>query len=306
MGIIIAFVILGVIIVGIVSGGVAIYNRLVMLKYNVDKNFANIDVILKQRVDEIPNLIAVVKKTQGYEESLLNQLTELRTAFLSSRSTDEKVQLANEVGKLLNSFFAVSENYPELKAVESFRTLQLRVSDLEDMLSDRRELYNESVNMYNIGIHEMPALLFARPMGYTDKPLLHISEEEKNMTEFVSDILNYLQNNENAQGVVVALAAFGVPLFSFLLYLLFRILRIKVGAMASRALAALATGYTLFGFITQIILLFSGVPALKMALIWLAMIIVYGVFVLFNRRMIYKILSTFNETKNSGQESLES
>ena len=134
MGIIIAFVILGVIIVGIVSGGVAIYNRLVMLKYNVDKNFANIDVILKQRVDEIPNLIAVVKKTQGYEESLLNQLTELRTAFLSSRSTDEKVQLANEVGKLLN---------------------------------------------YNIGIHEMPALLFARPMGYTDKPLLHISEEEK-------------------------------------------------------------------------------------------------------------------------------
>ena len=99
MGIIIAFVILGVIIVGIVSGGVAIYNRLVMLKYNVDKNFANIDVILKQRVDEIPNLIAVVKKTQGYEESLLNQLTELRTAFLSSRSTDEKVQLANEVGK---------------------------------------------------------------------------------------------------------------------------------------------------------------------------------------------------------------
>ena len=154
MGIIIAFVILGVIIVGIVSGGVAIYNRLVMLKYNVDKNFANIDVILKQRVDEIPNLIAVVKKTQGYEESLLNQLTELRTAFLSSRSTD-------------------------LKAVESFRTLQLRVSDLEDMLSDRRELYNESVNMYNIGIHEMPALLFARPMGYTDKPLLHISEEEK-------------------------------------------------------------------------------------------------------------------------------
>lgn len=277
-----------------------------MLKYNVDKNFANIDVILKQRVDEIPNLIAVVKKTQGYEESLLNQLTELRTAFLSSRSTDEKVQLANEVGKLLNSFFAVSENYPELKAVESFRTLQLRVSDLEDMLSDRRELYNESVNMYNIGIHEMPALLFARPMGYTDKPLLHISEEEKNMTEFVSDILNYLQNNENAQGVVVALAAFGVPLFSFLLYLLFRILRIKVGAMASRALAALVTGYTFFGFITQIILLFSGVPALKMALIWLAMIIVYGVFVLFNRRMIYKILSTFNETKNSGQESLES
>ncbi|CAK7012664.1 MAG: Protein LemA [Parabacteroides sp.] len=179
MGIIIASVILGLIVIGIVSGGIAVYNQLIMLKYNVDKSFANIDVILKQRVDEIPNLIAVVKETRGYEESLLKQLTELRTAFLSSRSSDEKVQLANEAGKLLHSFFAVSENYPELKAVESFHTLQLRVSELENMLSDRRELYNESVNMYNIGIHEMPALLFARPMGYTDKPLLHISEEEK-------------------------------------------------------------------------------------------------------------------------------
>lgn len=126
------------------------------------------------------------------------------------------------------------------------------------------------------------------------------------MTEFVFDILNYLQNNENAQGVVVALAAFGVPLFSFLVYLLFRILRIKVGTVASRALAALVTGYTLFGVITQMILLFSSVPALKMALIWLAMIIIYGIFILFNYRMIYKISSTFNETKNSGQESLES
>lgn len=176
---IIALVILGLIVVGIVSGGLAVYNRLIMLKHNVDKNFANIDVILKQRVDEIPNLITVVKETRGYEESILKQLTELRAAYLSSRFSDEKVQLANETDKLLHSFFAVSENYPELKAMESFHTLQLRVSELENMLSDRRELYNESVNMYNIGIHEMPALLLARPMGYTDKPLLHISEEEK-------------------------------------------------------------------------------------------------------------------------------
>ncbi|MEB3376210.1 hypothetical protein SFC43_34850 [Bacteroides sp. CR5/BHMF/2] len=65
MGIIIALVILGIIVVGTVSGGIAVYNRLIMLKHNVDKNFANIDVILKQRVDEIPNLIAVVKETRG-------------------------------------------------------------------------------------------------------------------------------------------------------------------------------------------------------------------------------------------------
>lgn len=121
------------------------------------------------------------------------------------------------------------------------------------------------------------------------------------MTAFVSDILHYLQNEGNAQGIVIALAAFGVPFFSLLVYLLFRILRIKVGPMASRALAALVTGYTLFGFITQMILLFSGVPALKMAFIWLAMIIVYGMFVLFNCKMIYKVLEDFNEKKEYRQ-----
>lgn len=78
------------------------------------------------------------------------------------------------------------------------------------------------------------------------------------------------------------------------------------GGDGKQSFGGISHGVYVFGFITQIILLFSGVPALKMALIWLAMIIVYGIFVLFNRRMIYKILSTFNETKNSGQESLES
>lgn len=125
------------------------------------------------------------------------------------------------------------------------------------------------------------------------------------MTAFISDILDYLQNDD-FQVVVVAFAAFGVPLFSLLLYLLFRILRIKVGPVASTSLAALAIGYTFVGFITQMILLFSGVPALKMALIWLSMIIVYGVFALFNYRMIYKVSVTFNETMNSEQELEES
>jgi len=118
------------------------------------------------------------------------------------------------------------------------------------------------------------------------------------MTAFISDILDYLQNDD-FQVVVVAFAAFGVPLFSLLLYLLFRIFRIKVGPVASASLAALAIGYTFVGFITQMILLFSGVSALKMVLIWLAMIIVYGVFALFNYRMIYKVLPTLNKTKDS-------
>lgn len=118
---------------------------------------------------------------------------------------------------------------------------------------------------------------------------------------FVSDILNVLQE-DGSQVFVIAFAAFGIPLFSLLLYLLCRILRIKVGPVASRALKTLAIGYTFLGFITQMILLFCGVPALKMALIWLAMIIVYGAFALFNCRMIYKISATFNETKKQNSK----
>lgn len=178
MEFIIASICLIIIIVSLISGGINVYNRLIMLKYNVDKSFANIDIILKQRADEIPNLIAIIKETKKYEESLLNQLTALRTAYLSGQNLEQKIKAANETEKLLHSIFAVSENYPELKTIESFQSLQLRVSNLEDMISDRREFYNESVNMYNIGIHEFPSLFFAYLMRFSDKPFLNISEKE--------------------------------------------------------------------------------------------------------------------------------
>ena len=80
---------------------------------------------------------------------------------------------------LLPTSWRVSENYPELKASDSFITLQKRVSEIEDHISDRRELYNDSVNLYNIGIQEFPALLMAKPLGYTEKTLLQISAAEK-------------------------------------------------------------------------------------------------------------------------------
>lgn len=118
------------------------------------------------------------------------------------------------------------------------------------------------------------------------------------MMAFVSDLLNFLQNDRAARGAVIAFAAFGVPLFSILLHLLFRILSVRLSPMVSSLLVVLVMGYTFGGFITQLILFMSYVPALKMALIWLAMVLVYGLFVLFNHKMIYKMLM---ESRESGE-----
>lgn len=155
------------------------YNRLIMLNRNIEKSFANIDVLLKQRADEIPNLITVVKQSMNYEQSTLERLTNLRTCYLNATSSDEKVNVSNEIASIMKNLFAVSENYPDLKANASILELQQRVSQLEDHISDRREFYNESVNMYNIGILEFPNIMFSKPMGYKQRPMLKITEQEK-------------------------------------------------------------------------------------------------------------------------------
>lgn len=165
--------------ISIVSYFIRVYNQLVMMRNNVDKSFANIDVLLKQRADEIPNLIKVVKESMNYERSVLEELTKLRTHYLNSNDVDEKVALNNNMDKIMKSIFAVSENYPKLQANNNFISLQQRVSELENLIADRRELYNESVNIYNIGIKEFPPVILAKIVGYHQLNLLTISEEEK-------------------------------------------------------------------------------------------------------------------------------
>ncbi len=179
MAVVVSISIIVLLIVGIISLAISIYNKLIMLNFNIEKAFANIDVLLKQRADEIPNLIKVVKEHAQYESELLEDLTDARTRFLASKQTNEKVELSNQMDAAIKSIFAVSENYPDLKASQSFVNLQSRVSEIEDMIADRREFFNESVNMYNIGISEFPNLILAKMLAYQQKSLLQISEQEK-------------------------------------------------------------------------------------------------------------------------------
>lgn len=179
MNVIISYVIIGLLVIGLLSVIISAYNTLIMLKNNVNKSFFNIDILLKQRADEIPNLIKVVKESMHYEETTLTKLTQLRTDFLKSSNNEDRLKLSNEMDKMVKSIFAVSENYPDLKANHNFVLLQQRVSGIEDAIADRREYYNESVNMYNIGIAEFPPLILAKLLGYKEKQLLQISENEK-------------------------------------------------------------------------------------------------------------------------------
>ncbi len=179
MNLIIALALIALVVMGIVSSLISVYNRLVQLNYNVDKSFVNIDILLKQRVDEIPNLVTVVKENGKYEQETLNKLTELRTKYLNSNKIEDKVEVNNQINKSLQHLFAVSENYPTLQATQGFINLQQRVSQIEDMIADRRELYNESVNLFNTGIHQFPDVIFAKMLGYSDKNLLQITQQEK-------------------------------------------------------------------------------------------------------------------------------
>ena|SRR6218665_1698611 len=158
---------------------IRIYNKLVMLKNNYEKAFRNIDVILMQRAEEVPELVKVASKFMEHETAMLTSLTKLRTDFLNSKTVEEKIENANEFSKTMKNLFAVSENYPALLSNNNFLELQKRVSQMEDKIADRREFFNDSVNLYNVGIQEFPNFILAKMIGYKTQGLFNVKPEEK-------------------------------------------------------------------------------------------------------------------------------
>ena len=174
IGVIIIVVIL-LIVVGIVGYIIMIFNGLIRLRNNIEKSWANIDVLLKQRTDEIPRLVECVKGYMKHEREVLQRVTEARTAFLNARTMSEKASSSEMIGGALKTLFAVAENYPNLKANENFMQLQRRISGLESEIADRREFFNDSVNNYNIRIQSFPDLIMAGMMGFARRDLFQVS-----------------------------------------------------------------------------------------------------------------------------------
>lgn len=150
-----------------------------MLKNNIDKSWANIDVLLKQRHDELTNLIETVKGYMAYEKDVLQKITEARTLAMNAQSMGEKAAADELVRSALKTLFAVAEKYPDLKANQNFMHLQQRITGLENEIADRRKFYNDSVTNYNIRIESLPDVFVARLLGYKRKMLFKATEEDR-------------------------------------------------------------------------------------------------------------------------------
>lgn len=172
---------LGVLII-IAVYGVTIYNSLVQIKHNVTKAWANIDVLLKQRHDELPKLVETCKQYMKFEQDTLTRVIEARSRVFTAREAQNVPALGQAEGGLraaLGSLFALAESYPDLKANQTFQQLQTRISSLENAIADRREFYNESVNVNNVRIEQFPDAIIARLFNFKPAQLLEFTEEEK-------------------------------------------------------------------------------------------------------------------------------
>jgi LemA protein len=159
--------------------GLNIYNGLVSLRNQVERAWSNIDVILKQRFDEIPQLIQVIEQYANYESGILKELAAARAHYGQARNIGDKIKAAQELNVALQGIAAIGEAYPELKANTNFVQLQSRVSQLESTIADRRESYNEAVANFNTRIDQFPDVLAARLLNYHRQELFKASEAER-------------------------------------------------------------------------------------------------------------------------------
>jgi LemA protein len=166
-------------LVGMTLYLVGAYNTLIRMANDAGKAWANIDVILKQRHDELPKLVEVCNSYMGFERDTLEAVTNARTTYRNSVTSDDKASAENMITGALGKLFAVAENYPELKANQDFQHVQDRISTIEETIADRREFYNDSVNLYNIRIAQVPDLWVALQMGFESKPLLAVPRGDR-------------------------------------------------------------------------------------------------------------------------------
>jgi LemA protein len=180
-------IILGLVILlgslGLLVYAIMIYNGLVRLRNDIDRAWANIDVLLKQRHDEVPNLVEAVKGYMQHEQQTLLGVTQARTAAMNATTVGQKAQADLLLTSALRGLFVVAENYPQLKASDNFLKLQTRISELEDHIADRREFFNDDVNTYNTRIQQVPDTLVARFLDMKPREMFKVSDEERRAIE---------------------------------------------------------------------------------------------------------------------------
>jgi LemA protein len=170
-------------IAGVSIYTVILYNGLIRLRNENDRAWANIDVLLKQRHDEIPNLVETVKGYMQHEQQTLTAIAQARAASMNAASIGQKAVADLKMESALRGFFAVAENYPQLKANENFLKLQQRISELEERIADRREFFNDDVTAYNTRIGQIPDVFVASFMNLKPRSMFMVSDEDRKQVE---------------------------------------------------------------------------------------------------------------------------
>ena len=176
---VVVFAVVILIALGIISYIVGIYNNLVRLKNDLERSFSNIDVLLKQRHDELPKLIETCKGYMQYEQKTREAVVEARNAYSRATTPADKTQADNMITGALRTLFAVAEKYPDLKANANFLELQGRITALEEKIAAHRGLFNEDVNAFNIRIASVPDTFVAGMMHLQPHPLFQATDADR-------------------------------------------------------------------------------------------------------------------------------
>ncbi len=168
-----------IILVALVLWGVSIYNRIITLENRVGNAWSQIDVQLKRRTDLIPNLVEVVKGYASHEKGIFEEVAASRAAMMGAKTVAESAEAANQMSAALGRLFAISENYPDLKANQNFMMLQEELSSVENKIAYARQFYNDGVLQFNNAITTVPGVFLAGPMGKKEQVFLEIPETER-------------------------------------------------------------------------------------------------------------------------------
>lgn len=168
-----------IILAGIISYTISIYNDLVTKRNQVKSSWSKIDVQLKRRTDLIPNLVEIVKGYAQHEKETFSQVSQARASLMNARNIDDIQKSNSQLSRSLVNLFAITERYPELKANTNFLNLQGQIQESEDKIAIYRERFNNFVLVYNNSCEQFPGNLVAQMFGFKTANFIEISEDEK-------------------------------------------------------------------------------------------------------------------------------
>lgn len=183
------WIIVAAIVVVLVVAIVSMYNGLVRLNQQASEAWSDITVQLKRRMDLIPNLVESVKGYAKHEKTVFEEVTKARASVVNAKGVEETAKAENQFEQTLKSLFAVSENYPQLRATENFQKLQDELTDTEDKIMASRRFYNGSVRDFNTKRKVFPTNIFAGMLGFnSDKEFFELDEAAQAAAEKPVDV----------------------------------------------------------------------------------------------------------------------